>query len=268
MHPFLVSLSDADKVRFALSYPFAQSPGSFVYAEGRAYPLTRFDIWDWPGAQVLGDRDETALMDLLGPVHYADLAQPRSPVLAVGSNASPEQLARKYAGTRDVIPTVRVSVANHAIVYAGHITGYGSIPATLHHAPGARADVFVNFLTDDQRARMDDTETLGRHYAFTALHNADIRLEDGTLLSDVAAYVAIQGVVAADGRALALAEVTQDTLDMDKVTQIQVAEYLRAALAPDMTVHDFVLAQIRDASLRHDREIAMTPLTVPTRIKS
>ncbi|MGF1457078.1 MAG: hypothetical protein ACFB6R_17075 [Alphaproteobacteria bacterium] len=268
MHPFLTSLDDADKVRFALSYPFAQSTGSFVYAEGRAWPLTDFDIWDWPGAKVLGDRDEMALMDVLGPVHYTDLAERRSPVLAVGSNASPEQLARKYAGTRDVIPTVRVSVADHAIVYAAHIAGYGSVPATLHYMPGARVNAFVNFLTDDQRDRMDATETLGRHYAFTVLHGADIRLEDGTSLSDVAAYVAIQGVIAKGARPLALAEVPQDTPDLEQVTQAQMAEYLRAALAPEMSLDEFVLAQIRDPALRQGREEVMATLTVPTRIKT
>ncbi len=268
VHPFLASLSDADKIRFALSYPFAQASGSFVYADGQVHSLTAFDVEDWPAARVLGDRDDMDLMDVLGPSHYADLTLPRAPVLAVGSNASPEQLARKYAGTRDVIPTVRVRVADHAIVYAAHVTGYGSIPATLHHCPGATAFAYVNYLTDAQRARMDATETLGKHYAFTVLHTADIRLENDDRVEDVAAYIAIQGVIARNGMAVPLKEIDQRTPKMDPLDQIRVESYLRDHLEPNMPLEDYILAQVRDRAVRVAREEAMQDLSIPTRIKS
>ncbi len=266
MHPYLVHLSDSDKVRFALSYPFAQAPGSFVFADGRAYSLTAFDVEDWPGARILGDRDEMDLMEVLGPIHYSDLAAPRFPVLAVGSNASPEQLARKYAGTRDVIPTVRVEVHDHAIAYAGQIAGYGSFPATLHHVPGAKTCAYVNFLTDQQRDLMDATETLGKHYAYTTLEGVDIRLADGTGLEHVSGYVAIQGVLAKDGETLALSTIEQTGPGLAMRTQRQIADYIRGVLAPDLTLEQFVLGQIQDTDLRHAREAAMETLVVPTRI--
>jgi hypothetical protein len=59
-------------------------------------------------------------------------------VLAIGSNAAPSQLDRKYGGgvadwpRMDVAaPCVRVGLAEHDVVYAPLLSSYGSIPATL-----------------------------------------------------------------------------------------------------------------------------------------
>lgn len=266
MHRFLAPLSDSDKVRFALSYPFAQAPDSYIFADGRSYSLTAFDVEDWPAARILGDRDEMDLMEVLGPAHFADLTAERFPVLAVGSNGSPEQLARKYEGTHEVIPTVRVTVVDHAVCYAAHITGYGSFPATLHCEPGSTASLFVNFLTAAQRDQMHKTETLGRHYAYSTLEGVDIRLEDGTRLDHVSAYVAIQGVIARDDTALALAEIPQEVPSLVRATQTETADYVRGRLAPNLSREAFVLGQIYEESIRHAREEGMQAFTVPTRI--
>lgn len=55
---------------------------------------------------------------------------PRTPVLAVGSNAGPEQLLRKYPPVlfRDgvMIPCVRCILADFDVAYSPCITSYGS----------------------------------------------------------------------------------------------------------------------------------------------
>ena len=61
-----------------------------------------------------------------------------TPVLAIGSNAAPSQLARKYGGGEpswpqmDVaVPCVRLGLEDHDVVYCPLLSSYGSIPATL-----------------------------------------------------------------------------------------------------------------------------------------
>ena len=61
-----------------------------------------------------------------------------TPVLAIGSNAAPSQLARKYGGgepagpAMDVaVPCVRLGLYGHDVVYCPLLSSYGSIPATL-----------------------------------------------------------------------------------------------------------------------------------------
>lgn len=67
-------------------------------------------------------------------------AQSWKPVLGIGSNGSPEQLARKFPVSKfpqAVIPTVRCALHDFDVVYAPLISSYGSctgiIPAP--HAP-------------------------------------------------------------------------------------------------------------------------------------
>ena len=64
-------------------------------------------------------------------IDYASLPSPHSwtPVLGIGSNGSPEQLARKYLPAKfpnAVIPTVRCALRDFDVVYAPLISSYGS----------------------------------------------------------------------------------------------------------------------------------------------
>lgn len=61
-----------------------------------------------------------------------------TPVLAIGSNAAPSQLFRKYCGGEpswpqlDVaVPCVRLGLVDYDVVYCPLLSSYGSIPATL-----------------------------------------------------------------------------------------------------------------------------------------
>ncbi len=83
---------------------------------------------------------------LAGAPGPAPSAEPWTPVLAIGSNAGPEQLARKFppemfpAGV--VVPAVRAVLEDFDVVYAPLISSYGSCtgaargacsPRTLRH---------------------------------------------------------------------------------------------------------------------------------------
>ena len=47
---------------------------------------------------------------------------------------------------------------NHVVVYAGHTTRYGAVPATVLRWPGAHSCVFITWLTDTQQIQMDLSE--------------------------------------------------------------------------------------------------------------
>ncbi|GIL90277.1 hypothetical protein Vretimale_16334 [Volvox reticuliferus] len=83
------------------------------------------------------------------------------PVLAIGSNAGPEQLRRKYP-LQDfpdcVIPVVQVALEDFDVVYAPYIATYGSCTATLEHSPGTVTYIFITYLTGPLMERMHATE--------------------------------------------------------------------------------------------------------------
>src|SRR4051794_32396637 len=90
----------------ALGYPFPRPDTSVLIADGRVRELTRLD------------------------------PRGRTPVLAYGSNASPESLGWKFPDERDaMVPLVRGRLRDLDVVYSSHIAIYGSVPATLHRSP-------------------------------------------------------------------------------------------------------------------------------------
>ena len=153
----------SDSVRRALSYPFEIPSRSYVVAGVRYEELP----------------DGAPLPDVAG----------RHPVLALGSNQSPQQLIRKFKDRGlGPIPVVRGRLHDFDIVYAAHVAAYGSIPATLRHCPGAAVTLFVNWLDEAQLARMHETETATGNYHFGRLDVITLRLEIGGDLTSAFLY--------------------------------------------------------------------------------
>ena len=117
----------ADPVEHAKAYPFYIPDHCYLYEEG--------------GWRRLDDR----LFNADG----------RVPVLAAGSNQSPDQLARKYGHMPGIgpIPAQRGRLHDFDVVYAAHLARYGSVPATFQHSPGTIVIVFVLWLTAPQVAQ-------------------------------------------------------------------------------------------------------------------
>ena len=139
-----MSTEQHPKLRRALDYPYPLARWSdylFDHGEVRELP----DAYDYSG---------------------------RVPVLAVGSNRSPEQLTRKYRDTAQ-IPVTRFEMTGYDVAYCAYMTHYGSMPATLVDAPGTRVTLAITWLTRDQLARMHDTESVGPHTQFGWLRDHD-----------------------------------------------------------------------------------------------
>ena len=112
-----------------------------------------------------------------------DNAMTMTPVLAIGSNAGPSQLARKFpreSFPAAAVPVLRAMLRGHDVCYAPLISSYGSVTATLHEVeeevePSSSSssssssksksttnttsvEVWVTFLTPDLLRRMHETE--------------------------------------------------------------------------------------------------------------
>lgn len=222
----------SDPVRHALSYPFEIPRRSYVVA---------------------GDDYE----ELAGSAPPPDISG-RRPVLALGSNQSPQQLIRKY---RDrglgPITAVRARLEDFDVVYSAHVARYGSIPATLLPCPGARVTLFVLWLDEAQEARMHETEVATGNYHFGRLDGITLRMELGDGLTSAFVYVGRRGALARDGAPVALAEVAAENRRWPSLGQPEIQAHVRDRLSPGRPLDAFIRAAVDDPAERLARAEAL-----------
>lgn len=214
------------RLALARAYPFAIPDHSLLFEGGRHRPL------DDPEPHLAG----------------------RTAVLAVGSNQSPEQLARKYAhlpGT--VIPMTRVWLDDFDVVYATHVTRYGSIPGNLHPAPGARVRLSVTWLDQDQLRVMHATEIAGENYVFARLDDVRLAVDGGRTLDSVHAYVSLHGSLSHDGAPVGLAAIRTENRPHGAMSQDQALALLAARAGHGGDLDDFIHEGVAEPAARAHR---------------
>jgi hypothetical protein len=125
------------------------------------------------------------------------------PVVAVGSNASPSQLRRKFSGhsAHTVIPMTMARVGGLFPGVSAHVNRWGYVPAAPVAAPGEVSRLFVLWLDGEQLRVLDATEP---NYHRRLLPAADfpVTLASGARLAACQAYVDRHGcLVDESGRA-------------------------------------------------------------------
>ncbi|KAK9836283.1 hypothetical protein WJX81_001870 [Elliptochloris bilobata] len=167
--PLVSSDVDATRLVRAKGYPYRRPSSSFLYVDGTAHTF-RDNTWRGPhGLEALqltapsgAIASGAAVLAGAGVAEGWAPTQQWTPVLAIGSNAGPGQLARKYPPDLFphgvVVPVVRSVLTGFDVVYAPLITSYGSCSATLEAAPGTDVELFVTFLTPALLQRMHETE--------------------------------------------------------------------------------------------------------------
>ncbi len=170
-----------------LAYPGLRPDFSYVYYQGKVHRIiprgdTYADLWlDAPSGQVTLDA-------FLEARRNAAISQ-RHAVLAVGSNGCPGRLAEKYGDQPEVaLPVFVGTVADTAVVYSRRLVSYGALPATYLHQPGAFSWLSVNMLTDEQLARMDETERVGEFYLRIPVPG-HFRIDGGPKVDNLTAYL-------------------------------------------------------------------------------
>ena len=179
-------------------------------------------------------------------------------MLACGSNQSPQQLSIKFSGL-DIGPTpvIRARLRDFDSVYSAHFSRYGSIPATLQHAPGTTVFVFVLWLTSGQREHMHKTEAVGVNYDFGRLDDIDLRMDGGGVLDHVFSYISRRGCLTWDGLPVPLSAIKAEGRRWPALTQEQVLEVARDRLEPGHSLDDFISGTITDKEIRNARTKAL-----------
>ncbi|WP_327181600.1 hypothetical protein [Streptomyces sp. NBC_01334] len=143
----------------------------------------------WPATSGLLHGDELLPLDRL--THPG-----RTPVVAVGSNASPAQLRHKMAEfeVTSPIPMVKARVTGIDVGVSAHVSRVGYVSASPVHAPAVTRELFVIWLDPEQLALIDATEP---NYDRVLLPAPGFRveLENGEALLDSFAYVNHHGVL-------------------------------------------------------------------------
>jgi len=237
--PWPLPTSERDLLALAKSYPF-DSPGrSYLFREDEIVPL-----------------DGAA-----GPGLFAE----RVPVIAHGSNRSPQQLRRKF-GNGAEIPVTRAWLGDYDVVYSAHVTQYGAIAANLQHLPGTRVEVYVTWLTAPQLERMHETELGGENYHYGEMAGIELTLEAGpeARLSAAYVYLSTRGCLTDEpARPVGLAAVAAERRAHGAVLQEAAIALVRDRHRPGSDLDQHILTTIRDRALRRDLIAEMAEHALP-----
>jgi hypothetical protein len=233
------SCSPHDAIHWAKSYPFGHPRESYLYRDGGPRQL------DEPRRAIKG----------------------RVPVLASGSNAAPQQLARKFENyvPGAEIPVIRSDLADFDSVYNAHITTYGSVPATLFPSPGTVLETFITWLDHKQLAVMHATEQPGINYQFAELKGLILEVAGVGVLDAAYAYISVVGCLSHDGAPVSLAEVAARGRQFAARGQGEIQAVIRERIAPGTSLDPFILENIENHDLRRARSATLAETAHPFR---
>lgn len=212
----------------AFLYPYAAPDHDFLFKGGRVEPVPADDIAGLSG-----------------------LIRGRVPVLAVGSNRAPVQLARKFSGhdLSDEVPVSHGWLEDHDIVYSTHLTRYGAVPATLATSFGTRVRVSVTWLDAKQLLHMHKTESVPAHYRYDQLDGENVTLDCGIALGRVGVYQSVAGHVFDGKDVFALSEIAARHRRFPALSQWDMIAHVARYAGQPMGA-EFVLTLIDDPDLR------------------
>lgn len=194
----------------------------------------------------------------------AELRKGRAPVLAVGSNQSPEQIIRKFSHLEcPPILCERCEVHDFDSVYSAHVTGYGSIASCLHPAPGTRVTLFVNWLHEDHMARMHETELGNENYCYATLEGVRIVTEFGLEMDKIYFYCSNAGAFMPNGAPVPLLEIAAKNRQWKALSQVDIQTEVQVLTAPDQYFEAFVTSSISDITERSRRKAIMRKFAAP-----
>ena len=211
----------AARLARARGYPYQFPKHSFTYRDGNAAPFV------------------------------SEAIRGRTPVLAFGSNQSPERLQQKFGHTSGtVIPVQRAQLRDFDVVYAARITSYGAVPAMLQSHPGVNVSLAVTWLDDAQLAVMHESEGVGSGYEFALLNGVDLELDTGERRSEVYLYASLHGHFVHDQTAVALAAVSASGRGWPVRTTDEMLVLARDRVSPDVPIDDFIVRLVGDDDFR------------------
>ena len=246
---------DAAVLERAIGYPWARPAGSYRLTSAGTEPL----------AELSAAEREAAIAEL------GSEADGRVPVLAIGSNASPEALELKFAHFAEESDRTALALTGRLhdfdVGAAAQPTIYGSMPATLFPSPGTAVCATVLWVTPAQFTQLTWSEL---HYRLGRLRTR-FEADDGLGgFDEVLAFASRFGAFCVDGRPVALVAVEASGRSAEALTQEQLldaaaalalgpgakAETLVRAIFEDLAgTNEKIAATVRKASLPLDSEL-------------
>lgn len=206
---------DAAAYAVACAYPWARPVGSYVLRDGEIELLSELEELE---------RERTI-------ERFGAPGAGRVPLLAIGSNAAPETLQRKFAHFADVVDRTALVVTGRLhdfdVGFSAQPALYGAMPATIFPSPGTAVASALLWLTPAQFTQLTWSELsyqLGRLRTRFTVDEADERFDE------VLVFVSRWGAFCVDGGPPALAAVPADGRAAAALTQEQALDHA-AALA-------------------------------------
>lgn len=166
----MISAATDDQLRRALDYPYWIPPTHFVLdaRSGETFLHPDLVVVGW---QIAHKAPHSTFYDVDLIIDGRERRlESVCPVVSFGSNASPEQLRRKFLGrSADRIVSVRCQISGAVPVFSAHFAKYGAVPSCLGDCPGATSNLFVNLLPVPELEIMNESEGIGDRYALAAL---------------------------------------------------------------------------------------------------
>jgi hypothetical protein len=225
-------ICDADAFARACGYPWKRPRGSYLLTDAGVQPLAE-----------LSERQRKRTLE-----RFAGARSGRLPLLAIGSNAAPETLERKFAHFTTEADRAVLAVTGRLhefdVGVSAHPALYGAMPATLFPSPGTAVQTTLLRVTPAQFTQLTWSELsyrLGRLRTHFALD------DEAAHFDDALAFVSRWGAFCVDGEPVALAAVPASGRTAQALTQEQVLDAAAVlALGPEATAETLVRAVFED----------------------
>jgi hypothetical protein len=224
---------DAAAFAWACAYPWVRPAGSYLLSANGDVELL----------SALSEPERERLIE-----RFAAPDGERLPLLAIGSNAAPETLQRKFAHFPD--PVDRTVLAVHGrlhefdVGYAAQPALYGALPATIFPSPGAAVATMLLWVTPTQFTQLTWSELsyrLGRLRTRFTVDQADERFDE------VLVFVSRWGALCVDGAPVALAAIPAQGRTAAALTQREALDLAAAmTLGPGASAEQLVRAVFED----------------------
>ncbi|MFQ5864392.1 MAG: hypothetical protein ACE5IW_04090 [bacterium] len=242
----------------AKSYPFSFPTSSYIFVNGNYNKIVEFGFDLLKDSKIRINGETVSLNDYLKSIpinslpNFSDLI----PVLAYGSNASYEQLKRKFSCFQNtvIIPVIKARLYDFDVVYSSHFSKYASIPAALQYSPGTIVETFVTYLSTSQLAHMHKTESIGVNYCFGQLSNIQLSLDNNFCLSEIKSYFTLHGCLFINGSHISLSAVPAKNRKFPEMNEVEVLGVIKDLLDnKNQDLDSFIFENITSEEIRIHR---------------
>lgn len=221
--------SNIEKLSLAKNYPYSRPRGSYLLEKDRIIELK--------GRVLDGKLDKFV------------------PVLAYGSNASPDQLRRKLPDIKEPVAVLEATLKDVDVIFSAHFSKYGALPATLANSPGTTLYTHVVMLKKEQLQLIHKTERPAYRYGKL---KKPILIDRVGFRENVHAYFFDHGYVV-DGRFVSFDEVYAENRKFVSMKHSDMLELVCKKLDHSKDLDKFIFNMVKDDAVRIKNEMALKP---------